>query len=82
MQSEEEKQQVKTITMQALSRLEKLKLDSSQTTPSTSKKADKKSLLNELDNLPPPPSTQPKKSVSATRASTMPRGTVYICTSM
>lgn len=66
MQSEEQRQQVKMVTMQALSRLEELKL-----VPSTSKKDD---LLDELARLPSPPKASP---IGPSKSATMPRG-VYI----
>lgn len=79
MQSQEQRQQVKAITMQALNRLEELKLESSsqpKLAPSTSTcstvRTKEASLLSELDLLPPPPKDSPKGA--SNRASTMPKG--------
>lgn len=82
MRSEEQRKQVKGITMQALSRFEKLKLE--PTGPSAPPKQSSSSsgvksdidLLSELDQLPPPPSDSPKGTAKGTnRSATMPRGT-------
>lgn len=78
MQSEDQKQKMKMITMQALSRLEQLKLDD----PPLSSPAGGKDLLSQLDNLPSPPSEQPRGGGGggggeARKAGTMPRGIVY-----
>ena len=72
MQSEEQRQQVKVATMQALSRLEALALEPKDPAPPTSKK---RGMYNELEQLPPPPKTSPKEPG---RAATMPRGKWYV----
>lgn len=79
MQSDEHKQQVKVITMQALNRLEELKLQDAPSAPpltssSTGKKKTAANLLSELDSLPPPPINSPKGGVKASKSSTLPRG--------
>ena len=77
MQSEEQKEQVKLITMQALNRLEELKLEPSASGKPKSKPADS-SLLSQLDRLPPPPSKAPK---GASQSSTLPKptGKMEVC---
>ena len=82
MQSEDHKKKVRMITVQALSRLEELKLEdpvvSSQTSSSSVKNVTDKDLLSQLDSLPPPPSERPGSGGGGggdtRRTATIPRG--------
>ena len=77
MQSEEQRQQVKTMTMQALSRLEALKLEESSAPPIShvgTRRRPQTKLLGELDSLPPPPKDMPKGGGQIGKSSLLPRG--------
>ena len=74
MQSEEQKQQVKAITEQALSRLENLQLNSEQK-PSAPEPS-KVDLLDELELLPPPPTNTPVGKGGVSKSTSLPRGVV------
>ncbi len=83
MESEEYKEKIKTVAVQALSRLEKLKVPDptpsapppySSRTPTSSSSKD---LLSELDNLPLPPKGSPRVvggGSSGIRGAATPRG--------
>lgn len=73
MQSEEQKQQVKAITEQALSRFEELQLNSEHT-PSAPSLVKKDDMLSELDQLPPPPKSLPAER-GVGKSTSLPRGT-------
>ena len=80
MRSEEQRDQVKKMTMQALGRLEQLKLSETSAPPpkaysssSLKKKADS-NLLSELDSLPPPPKGSPSGVHGSRSHLSLPRG--------